>query len=380
MRKLLRAAAAAGLLISASGALAQVPAGSVIWINRDLSDLNNVNQTLQLWNSATNTTTVLFDLPNSVGPNPLGGQSNGGSSISDIFERNGRWYLSDGPFPPENPLTGRIWQIDDLFGTPVMTELSGPSTAGNVLSRPLGFAWDEVRNQLLVINNPGSDPFPPMPRVEGIIGIDPVTGAQTLLFDETASFLANPVRPAYSGPGRMVADPLGNQNRLYVASVNGGTLNGSAETSNLVRMDFDDVSGQYIPTSILDFGDATTNGLGVPVNGVSTITAAPGENKLWMTSTGAQALFEIVLDAMGNVDSITTLVSGISPSSDMEYDIFNHALVFGEGTRVVRYNLLTDTLDVLVEGVATRGVWVVPAPSTLALLGLGGLVATRRRR
>ena len=83
---------------------------------------------------------------------------------------------------------------------------------------------------------------------------------------------------------------------------------------------------------------------------------------------------------MGNVDSITTLISGISPSSDMEYDIFNHALVFGEGTRVVRYNLLTDTLDVLVEGVATRGVWVVPAPSTLALLGLGGLVATRRRR
>ena len=161
MRKLLCAAAAAGLLISASGAFAQAPAGSVVFIERSWTDPNDVNQTLQLWHSGTNATSFLFDLPNSVGVNPLGGVSDSTSSISDIFEVNGRWYLSDGPFPPENPLTGRIWQIDDLFGAPVMTELSGPSTAGNVLSRPLGFAWDEVRNQLLVINNQDQTRFRP---------------------------------------------------------------------------------------------------------------------------------------------------------------------------------------------------------------------------
>lgn len=381
MRKLLCAAAAAGLLISASGAFAQAPAGSVVFIERSWTDPNDVNQTLQLWHSGTNATSFLFDLPNSVGVNPLGGVSDSTSSISDIFEVNGRWYLSDGPFPPENPLTGRIWQIDDLFGAPVMTELSGPSTAGNVLSRPLGITWDTARNQLLVINNPGSDAFPPMPRVEGIIGIDPNTGAQSLLFDETAAIANDPTRPRYQSPGRIVADPQGNLDRFFVASTNGGTLNGNLETSTIQRMDYDAINGEFIATTVLDFGDTSQTGLAMPIQGVATITAAPGGNRLWLGSAADQAIFEVLLDGAGNVASVTTLISGISPNSDIEYDIFNDALVFGEGgNRLVRYNLASGTLDTLATDVFVRGVWIIPAPSTLALLGLGGLVATRRRR
>jgi len=381
MRKLLLAASAAGLLISASGALAQAPAGSVVFVERSWTDPNNVDQTLQLWNAGTNGLSMLFDLPNSVGPNPLGGVSDATSSISDIFEVNGRWYLSDGPFPPESPLTGRIWQIDDLFGAPVISELSGPGTAGNVLSRPLGITWDQARNQLLVVNNPGSDAFPPMPRVEGLIGINPNTGAQTLLFDETAAIANDPTRPRYQSPGRIVADPQGDLDRFYVASTNGGTLNGNLETSTIQRMDFDAGAGEFTATTVLDFGDTGQTGLAGPIAGVATITAAPGGDRLWLGSAAAQAIFEVVLDGAGNVASVSTLISGISPNSDIEYDIFNDALVFGEGgNRLVRYNLGSGTLDTLAENVFVRGVWVIPAPSALALLGLGGLVASRRRR
>ncbi len=380
------------LLLALTGAAASANAQGLGDILFTTNDRSGGQDTIQLLDYANLTANTLVTFP--AGPlsqeRLIGGIAQGPS---------GEFYFSNSPTPNMNPSNASIIQVDNMFG-------GAPSVSTLFSSDPVqqveGMAYDSVTNNLLFANNPESGPVLPL-REEGILGID----------------LANPVGVSVVVDEPLFTDPRPRDNafnvvradrvrpgNFYINAVNGGVDDnpdippgGDREASlisRLVMTDANDPTNNTYST-LIDLSPSVT-GLSETLSRVRGIASADNGN-IYLAEEHNRSLYEVQLDGNGDYVGISKILD-----LDTELDSDNtgvrfqpFSIIFNEFTgklnyiernidsgnfegRIVEVNLDGTGRQVLLDNVDATQLFAVPAPSAMALLGLGGLAATRRRR
>lgn len=180
--------------------------------------------------------------------------------------------------------------------------------------------------------------------------------------------------------GRFVGPPLGTPNRnvsseIWRVSTNAVTDGTGTNTGTTFTELIDTADAAFLRSTDPDTSFNFTDFRG--------ITAKPGTNQLFVTSTFYDSIFRIDLTPAGGFGSATVIASGIDGPEDIEYDPYTDTLVFariGSSRDLMRINLDGSNLTVLAAGVHARGITIVPTPGTGGLLALGVLGLARRRR
>lgn len=300
--------------------------------------------------------------------------TNPGAFLAGIVRVGPSFYFNDGASDADPTLTSGLFRLDNPFSAPSIA----PVATGLPFENPIGLQWDAGRGRFFAINNP----FTPMAdSFEGILGITP-GGTVTEVFEQD---LSQP-RPRIQGSSRFVREAFTDS--YILTSPNGsGAVVGMGElgtASALFRINIDGAL-QGTDELLVDLGDTAVTGLAEPLLDTAGLTVNPNTGVFYVTDRNAGAIFEMTLDGTGAFDSIRVLVDGLTAPEEIQYDPFHDRLVFDEnlttGTgRISQVELDGSGLTVLLDGVDTRGIVVVPAPASMVLLGLGGLAAIRRRR
>jgi hypothetical protein len=304
---------------------------------------------------------------------------------------NGTWFVGNGPLGnPQVFDNSSIIQIDGLFsGAPTASNLA----VGGLIQNPVGLRYDANVGRLVALTNPGtfSNPAPPQ-QIEGIVTIG-LDGSTELAYEEN---FFQPT-PRWQAAGRMAAEP--GTNNWFAITVNGGVFSSGqpegtiADGSVLHRFAIAG-DGSATPEIVVDLSapDIVAE-LGFPLTFSRGVTAVDnGATTDVYVLDNAEGIFKVSLDANGDFESISPFLPGLRGGREIVYDPFNNALVFNyfadepgafvvpDDEKLVRYYLDTGVTELLAEGIGIQGLWVVPAPGSVALLALGGLAATRRRR
>ncbi len=284
---------------------------------------------------------------------------------------NGHWYVANGPIVPTDT-SAQIFEIDDIFAAvPSVSVLA----SGNPTQNPIALRWDGARQVLFSVNNPGEHNLDP--EYDGILayGLD---GTVTQVWNEPES----PTPPRYFD-GVWMANLRDGSGDYMVVAQNGGAFGGSANlaSSTVWRLSVDgSLSGSM--SLLADLGD--TGALGIAESILdSRGVAVTDSGRIFITGKDTGKVYEV--DLTGGF-SLTEIASGIDHVTRIEYDRFNDRLVLAQQEFSIGFGQIsTINLDgsgfaVLASGVSPRDLYVIPTPATLALVGIGGLVATRRRR
>ncbi len=295
---------------------------------------------------------------------------------------SGRFYMDSSPFPPTNPNEAGLIQIDNLFSTPNQTFLAQGDSR---FTRGHSVDFDAARNQVLMMQTPTSTHQDP--RYFGVLAVDPDNGNITNVFEEDRD--NPPPRPRWQRGIEMVKD-INSQDYLALG-VNGGTFvdpNGPGDPpdrnfgSTLHRLSIDgNLNGTE--SLIVDLSDTNVTGLNRPINFARGIDINPNNGDVYIAD-GEGSIFTLTLDGNGDFQGITEVVSGLladRPDAVL-YNPFNNKLLFNtaRGDNIYQVNLDGTGLETVIENFDAGGIFIIPAPSTLALLGVGTLFATRRRR
>lgn len=292
-----------------------------------------------------------------------------------IVGPDGEYYVANGPLPRENPSTASIYRFDNLLHAPVLSTLA----SSDPLQDPYGLAFNAASNHLIAVNNPPFLPVLPNHN-DGLVAVNRANGSQIMSYNEPPKATGN---PQYSAGNGIVADPF-NANSYIVTCVNGGVFNegqiNDLEASTIWRMSFDTNTLQSTASLLVDL--SSTN-LGTPLTFLGGITSAG--NDLFVADRRADAVYKIVLDANGDFSSIVQVLGGLNEPENLIYNPYTGKLVIDvrdelNNPMIVQCNLDGSGYEVLATGFHARGFEIVPAPATLGLLGLGGLIAARRRR
>jgi hypothetical protein len=344
VRSKFRAVVALSLLAGAPGALGQAP-GDILFTDEFTDSVNLINSP-GVW-----TPLVTFDDPD--------------VRLAQITNRGNRWYVANGPKAVQDPSTGSIVQIDDLFGSPIVSTLA----SGDPLQNPIGLKYDRVSKRLLAVNHIDGDID--QPAFEGILSINPNTGGVTELFEESGGG-----NPTYKDGYRLTADP--NSDDFFVTAVNGGAFNGGPGDMNLGSCIWRLDVGTGSVSLLADLSTVD----GGPLTFVRGITAVPGTSDLYIGDGSTQAIYRISLDGNGDFSSIAAIATGLADPWEIIYNPYTNKLVYGEEdiSTISQMNLDGSGIELLATGVGARGLAIVPTPGGAAILALAGLVGFRRRR
>lgn len=315
--------------------------------------------------------TTLIDFAGSMGSN--------GTRMAGIVQVGSSFYVSNGPVPVPDPSTSAIWKIDDLFGTPSVSNFA----SGEPVQNPTDIEYDADADGLVWQQNP----FGPMTqgREEGVYSKKFSGGGVVTSFTEPAT---NGPTPRYEAGTYMTHNPIGSG--YYVMALNGGVLpsgpnpaGDNVSPSTLWRMSINPVTLAASMTLAYDFG--TLDPDLVQVRG---ITAIPGVQALFVTEWLDGKVYKLDLDGSGNVVGINAIASGLNNPECIEWNPFTNKLVISEeadgviaNQRISQINIDGSGYEVLVDQTHARGfAFVVPTPGAAGLAGIAGLVALRRRR
>lgn len=284
------------------------------------------------------------------------------------------WYFADGP---GSGLPGsRILKVTSLFSSPVITTLATGADVGN----PIGIKYHAASNNIISVVNPVTPGS-----FDGLLGVNAVSGGQTRLFQEDNPFTAP--SPRYNAGTYLVQDTL-RTNRFLVANTNGGsdtpdptqddgvastlhgfTINASLGTTHDFIYDFSS-SSTGLANSLFEVR-------GIAING----------NEVYVSDIRRGEIYKLTLNASGLVSGISLIKSGLDEPENMIYNPYTNKIIIDEvggvdpaRARISQINIDGSGYEVLANGFHARGFEIVPAPGTLALLGVSGLVAARRRR
>lgn len=316
---------------------------------------------------ASSTPTLRFDY--SGGSNPV--------RLADIVEGpGGSFYVADSAYnvTTDDLRLARVNRLNNLFGAATSTTIN----SGFPIENPIGMALSDNGQYLATINN---SPMAQSDTVKGVLGIETTVSGFVNTMYQQAPF-SDPL-PTFRAGTYIVNDP--NSADYFAVTINGG-LNGGAtdntSASSLWRISVTD-AGTLASTSTLvkDFGDNGT-GLGfdmVQMRGLGVDAAGD----LYMTEFARGEVYKLT-DPNGAA-TLSLIASGLSQPEAIEFNPFTGKLVVSLRDNLVNPSIIqmnTDGtgIETIAEGVFARGFAFAPAPSSIALLGLGGLAATRRRR
>ncbi len=287
----------------------------------------------------------------------------------------GAFYVANGPLPVQDPSTATIFKIKGLLGG---APVSSVFAQNDPLQNPIGLRYHAPTNNLLVVNNPPENSMQ-QPAFDGILGYDLSNGNMTQVFQQAP---AGDPPPVYRQGARMIVDPSGAGD--YIAtSLNGGVYDGGSgdlnKGSTLWRVNVD---GSLNGTMSL-LVDLSNTSIGTPLTFVRGVAAGPA-GELYITDLSTDTLYRIDLDGGGNFSSIASVVSITQGSGmlDVVYHPITNKLYFSTSNSDELYSVNLDGsgLSLIASNFEARNFYLVPAPGSLALLGIGSLVAMRRRR
>lgn len=314
---------------------------------------------------------------------PVGGSANllfasPGSRLAGITRNGDTWYFADGPFPVQDPSDSRILQATNLFsGAPIVSTFASSGSIQN----PIGITYHAASNNIIGVMNPArAAPF-----YEGLLGINATTTVQTPLFQEPDP--GSTPSPRYNA-GAYIAQDFNRTNRFLVTNANGGIDAPNPAEDNFVASTLHAFTiGADLSTThdyIYDFSSSNT---GLPhtlfeVRGIAVVG-----NDVFVSDILRGEIYRLTLNGLGAVSGIALVAGGFDEPESLIYNPFTNKLIVDEvgglnplDSRISQINLDGTGYEVLATGFHARGFEIVPAPGTLALLGLGGLFAARRRR
>lgn len=336
----------------------------------------------------------VFSLPQGGSASLLTTLGGGLISLSDLtFGPNGDLFVNNGPRPVGNPSDSGIFRIADPFGAATSSVLAA---SGNI-QNPIGVAYNRASNTLLTVNNPGTATPLPSDVFLGLLGTNATTGATNIVFEQEPAGTAFP----YYNRGAFITPTPGLANTYYSAAVEGSNFQYAGQfpqtrASSLHRFDFDPNTGTATEELVIDLGDTAATGFSRSIGRVTGVTAVD-EQTIFLTgwdflSPAVGTIYRVDLDTNGDFVSITDITDGnlggvrILPE-ELEYNPYTGKLVFANNivnsqgeAHIYELNLDGTGLNSIYFGEAASGIEIVPAPGGLALLGLGGLAAARRRR
>ena len=306
--------------------------------------------------------------------------TNADSRLGSIVRLGGDYYIANGPFLPTTPNAAGVARLSNLFNSPSL----GFIAQGDPYANPAGMIFDNNTNRLWLANNF----FTETPnKVPGIFNVDPGTGSTNVAYQQPLPPSTPPAPDRLTG---VAQDPTSNN--LLAISINGGTFVDPDTSlsppdrrfgSQLYRLAIDPVTLDATPSLIVDFSDTSVTGLAAPITFGRDIFTIPTTGEVVITD-GNGAIYGITLDGAGDFQSIRTIIDGLAAErpGGAAYNPFNNTIVFSTvfDQSIWEVNLDGTGLSLLATGVAPGGFAFVPAPASVALLGLGGLAATRRRR
>lgn len=371
----------AALTVFAGLAIAANP-GDIVF-----TDQNDTSIKLLASPGGSNTLSTLVTLPGL----PFGADGSLWRPAGITADASGRYYFANQDFntATQSHTNNGIWAIDDLFGTPTVSSfINAPQD-----SYPFDVDFDPANNGLVWNQNPWRFDGESVP--DGLNGTY-INSPFNLQFH--AENTSGP-RPFYEGGVFIVKDP--NSNDYFCTALNGGQGGGlgDSSTSTLWRLSPNFANpGASTLTLVKDF--TSDPALSNPMRWLRGITAVPGTNDLYITNTmpdhqsfpGATAgVYKITLNPDGTYASMTLINSDILLPEAIEYNPYTGKLIISafhdannnglaDDGRIYQMNLDGTGLELLATGVHARDFHIIPTPGTFALLGLGGLIAARRRR
>lgn len=384
-------------ILALAGAAGSANAQGDLVFTDTVNQLSTTSQNHVKWYQAgSNSVSTIFSYNNVVD----GGNSNRPSvRLSDLtFGPGGSIFVGNGPSQVGTGQTvGQIYRIDNPFGAASSTTVA----SGGDLQNPIGLQWDTRTQRLVYTNNPNLTPGP----AKGVYTMD-AGGTITRLRADESNLSPLPIN---QNNAFLVPSPQGGDD-YYVVSTNGGRFlvpqgalpanrNWASRVTRLSfptagldagsmsnTIDFSDigpVNGNPLPApfpanTFNPFGDGTLPTVLTDVRGI----AASNSGSLYVTDQLTGGIYEIFLNGAGNYNGIRTVITGLSGPEAIAYDYTNNTLVFAEhgNARIARINLDGSGLSTVVSDVFVRGIRIVPTPAGVAIVGLGGLVALRRRR
>lgn len=331
--------------------------------------------------------------------------------VADIAPgANGEFLLTHGQAngyptgtPPQTQGVGAVLRLQNLAGAATAVGVS----SGGLINNPIGVAYDGTTNSAVMVLNPGSDPNL-TPYAEGIVNANYLSGAQTQIFDEIPG-LAGP-RPRYQAAAYIQPDPRGLARTFLVGSQQGGLnapVGNGAGGPQLYRLNYDQALTTSTMTRIVDFTNPAETGIAEDFvdgtldfftnGGIRGIAVIPGSDSIYVAMRH-YGIWKVNLTPAGAYDLSNPMTQIFNPNNilapgdyglmgPIEYDYLNNTLVFGMEQQLGaglnglwEINLDGSGLDQLAADVLVRGIDIIPAPGAAALLGLGALVAGRRRR
>lgn len=323
------------------------------------------------------------ELSDSVYHLPMGGTpqllfSAPGSRLAGITRSGSDWFFADGPFPVTEPSNSRIIKATNLFsGAPTVSTFASSGDIQN----PIGITYHTASNSIVGVMNPGKGP----PKFDGLLSINSTGTSTTRLFEEPDP--ATTASPRYNAGAYIVQDN-NRTNRFLVTATNGGVDAPDPSQDRFVASTLHGFTiGSDLTTThdfIYDFSSSST-GLANTLYEVRGL-AINGDN-VYVSDILRGEIYKLTLDGSGAVSGISLLASGLDEPENLIYNPFTNKLVIDEvgaldptRARISQINVDGTGYEVLANGVHARGFAIVPTPGALALLGMGGLMAARRRR
>lgn len=293
-----------------------------------------------------------------------------------------RLFVGNGPFPVQQPVntTTMMYTVDNWFGGPASINAL---QNGDPIQNPNQHIYYAPYNGVVAVNNPGvQEPLPN--RSEGIYHIHGTTGATTQMYAE-----ANSTNFPFYNAGGAITAWQGNANKFFMTAVEGSPTIAPGFTqraSSLHRLDVNPGTLVGTETLLLDMGNTAQTGFAKPIgraNGIANVG-----NSLFIATydfeDAVSRVFRADLTAGGTVSSFSLVLDNLPFINDIIYNPYNGKLALGDrSTTPGIWEVNTDGTGlnkILNDGTMPQRLAVIPAPSALALLGVGTLVAARRKR
>lgn len=316
----------------------------------------------------------VYHLPIGGGPSLLFSQPSN-ARLAGITRIGSDFYFADGPLG----VTGsRIIKAESLFsGSPVVSTFA----INGDIQNPIGLTYHGASNSIIGVMNPPSGP----PKFDGLLAINASTTSTTRLFEEPDPFTTP--SPRYNAGAYIVQDAL-RTNRFLVTNTNGGIDRPDPTQDNQVASTLHAFTIGADLTTTQDFVyDFSKQETGLPNTLFEVRGIAINGDEVYVSEYLRGEIYKLQLNPVGGVASIALIASGLDQPENMIYNPFTNKLIIDEvgeldptRTRISQINPDGSGYEVLANGFHARGFEIVPAPGTLALLGLGGLAAARRRR